>query len=224
MIPQKQKVEIDLIGKQVPTIIIPYDYFLDTLLIRKISDKNEIMWLSQTTEDEEKNTITLSKTLIFKQKVDPGICIHDPIDLAMYASKCHMEGHPELYKNLYCHSHFHPFNSTFPSKDDIDLIKIFTKHVKRFFIRAIYGQGENIDFSYFNYQEGYVANHCPWAIDYSNNHRYTEFEAIIKDKVSLIPPPVPVVTKKYNYYKEWRKKNGYVPIEVLDQDEIFSIE
>ena len=217
------KVEIELIGKKIPTIIIPYDYFLDTLFIRQISDKDEIMWLSLTTEDEEKNTITLNHTLIFKQKVNTIACIHDPEDLALYASKCCMEGRPELYKNMYCWSHFHPFNGTSPSPDDINQMNIFTKHVKKFFIRAIYGQGDNIDFSYFNYQDGYIVNHCPWIISKPNDQHYLELEATIKEKVSPIPLPAPVVIKKFNY-KEWRKKNGYVPTEVLDQDEILPLE
>jgi len=146
-----------------PKVVITRDAYLDMCCIVAESGSNEVGWLG--TVKVEGHTFTIEKIFLPKQMVHGATCEITSEGVSNLSTELLSQPNGmEICNSIRFWGHVHPGNSTSPSGQDNDQMKIFEESCKDFFVRGILGKEGRMEFTVFIYKEDLIFHDVPWSI------------------------------------------------------------
>ena len=146
-----------------PRVLVTREAYWDMCCIVAESGSNEVGWLG--TVRVVGNDYVIEKIFLPKQKVHGATCEITPEGISELSTQLlSQENGMEICNSIRFWGHVHPGNSTSPSGQDDDQMKVFADSCQDFFVRGILGKEGRMEFTIFIYEKNLVFLDAPWAI------------------------------------------------------------
>lgn len=145
-----------------PRVIISCEAALDMYYIAGHSGNNEVGWLGTITQVGE--ILRIEEIFLFHQKVTASSTDLNEEHIAQIATQLIQGGNIDKVNALKFWGHVHPGNSTSPSQQDDDTMKIL-ENGNSWFLRGIFGRNGRAEFCLFDYERRLIFKDIPWEIE-----------------------------------------------------------
>lgn len=172
-----------------PKILVSQNALVKMKYYVQVCDK-EIGWLGVA--QREDNIIFISDVFLFKQEVGAATCEITPEGLQEFATKLlQQENGMEIWNSIALWGHSHVNMGVSPSGQDDMQMNVFGESGMDWFVRVIANKSGDMEFTLYDYKQGYTATNIAWDMLFPNEVQIKEqIELEIKEKVTPI---------KYNY-------------------------
>lgn len=168
----------------VPTVLLSYEAYCDTMHLIAAAGIHELAWLGAVKELPGKRYL-IERIFLFRQRAGVVECALDTKAIGQFY--CEMlrqdRAQAQLLTRLRFWGHLHPIN-TDPSLVDERQMRIFAD--RPWFIRGIFtrlGQGS---FTFFDYRRGVKVVDCPWSIAVEDRGRQQALAEEVREKRRVV--------------------------------------
>lgn len=173
--------QVAISQNSIPKVFIMPEAYADQLAIAQLSGSDEIGWLGSVRVISDYQFL-IEQIFLIKQVVHGSTTEMTEDGLSDFFTDLAMEN-PEICSKILFWGHVHPSNSTEPSSQDEDQMKLFAHN--DWFLRGIFGRSGRAEFSLFDYKRGVIWKDIPWQIYVDiNEDRKDMWKAEIAEKVS----------------------------------------
>lgn len=166
----------------VPTVLLSYEAYCDTMYCIAEAGAQEIAWLG-TVRELTASRFVIDHVILVPQNVSVRHCSLDPHALGRY---CHELLRRDPQERVFLNrvrfwGHLHP-DSVEPSGIDDDQMEVFNE--SPWFIRGICTRFGDMSFTFYDYAKGVKVLDCPWEIFIAQGERQREIARAVQETVS----------------------------------------
>lgn len=171
--------------RAVPTILLSYAAYCDTMHLIAEAGTAELSWLGSV-QELGPDRYLIDKVLLFPQQVNVNECLLDPGALGSFVASLLRRGRRNrtFVESLRFWGHLHPLD-TEPSETDERQMEIFAE--TPWFVRGIFTRLGRAEFTFFDYRQKMKVTDCPWSIALKDAGRRRALAAQIRKKVTQLP-------------------------------------
>lgn len=155
-----------------PRVELAYGVLLDMYYVTGYAGHNEFGWLG--TVKREGDLLKPEEIFLFEQDVNCSSTDLNPEHIAQVATDLIRAGQKDKVNALKFWGHAHPGNSTSPSQQDDDTMRILANG-NEWFLRGIFGRNGRIEFTLFDYKSGLRFNDIPWRATFPESEERRSF-------------------------------------------------
>lgn len=169
----------------VPTVLLSYEAYCDTMHLIAAAGIRELAWLGAVKELPGKRYL-IERIFLVRQRAGFEECTLDTMAIGQFYHEMLRKdrAHAQLLQRLRFWGHLHPLD-TVPSALDERQMRIFAD--RPWFIRGIFTRFGQGSFAFFDYRRGVKVVDCPWSIFVEDSGRKQALAEEVREKVVRLP-------------------------------------